>query len=165
MPIIVADAAAGARMQAGNIGSGGAPTESHGPSSQLVGTPDDHPEEIRGPITEADAARVFRAKMSLFQPCYVNAHETRPMRVQVRLSVQRDGHVTNISMSSNPPVPAIQTCLQSALATMTFPQPATAPLVLVYPLQFIPAARATATVRGRTGTTPATTTRPRPPAH
>lgn len=140
-------------MQTVNVGSGGAPTDSHGPTTQLVGTTDDHPEEIRGPITEADAARVFRSKMSLFQPCYNDAHETRPMRVQVRLSVQRDGHVTNVSMSSNPPVPAIQTCLATALQRVTFPQPATAPLVLVYPIQFAPPPRAT-TTRGRP-TTPA----------
>ncbi len=162
VPMMSSDAGAGGRIQTGNVGSGGAPTDSHGPSSQLIGTTDDHPEEIRGPISAADAARVFRSKMPLFQPCYTNAREVRPMRVSVRLSVQRDGHVTNISMSANPPSPAVQACLQTALQAMIFPTPTAAPLVLVYPLQFAPPVRGPVTGRGRP-TTPAV--RPRTTGH
>ncbi|MBL8685701.1 MAG: AgmX/PglI C-terminal domain-containing protein [Myxococcales bacterium] len=136
--------AADARLQAANVGSGSSPTESRGPSGELRGTTDDHPEAITGPITEADAARVVRSKMSQLQPCYDRARTADrrlgAVRVNLRLTIERDGRLRPPQVNAVPANPAIVTCLTTALSAMTFPRPATAPLVLQYPLQFAPPA-------------------------
>ena len=140
--INVADAGADARLQAANVGSGSSPTESHGPSGELRGTSDNHPEAITGPITEADAARVIRSKMAQLQPCYDQARSANrrlaAVRANLRLTIERDGRLRAPSVAVNPANPAMVTCLTAALNAMTFPRPATAPLVLQYPLQFTP---------------------------
>jgi hypothetical protein len=151
-PTFNSDAGASdARLQAANVGSGSSPTESRGPSGELRGTTDDHPEAITGPITEADAARVVRSKMNQLQPCYDRARTADrrlgAVRVNLRLTVERDGRLRPPLVNAVPANPAIVTCLTTALSAMTFPRPATAPLVLQYPLQFVP---------------PATTRRPPP---
>jgi hypothetical protein len=153
---VAADGGTGTRLEAANVGSGVSPTESHGPSGQLRGTSDDHPEEIRGPITEVDAARVIRSKMSQLQPCYDQARAANrrlgAVRVNLRLTIERDGRLRPPSLNANPANPAMVTCLTTALAAMTFPRPAAAPLVIQYPLQFAPpvaAPRGRATPRPR----------------
>jgi hypothetical protein len=136
--------ASDARLQAANVGSGSSPTESHGPSGQLRGSADTHPEAITGPITEADAARVIRSKMPQLQPCYDQARAADrrlgAVRANLRITIERDGRLRPPSVAINPANPAMATCLTTALGAMTFPRPATAPLVLQYPLQFTPPA-------------------------
>jgi hypothetical protein len=131
-----------ARLQAANVGSGSAPTESHGPNAQLRGSDDSHPEAITGPITEADAARVIRSKMPQLQPCYDQARAADrrlgAVRATLRITIERDGRLRSPSVTVMPVNPTLATCLTTALAAMTFPRPATAPLVLQYPLTFVP---------------------------
>jgi hypothetical protein len=152
-PLIILDGGSDARLQAANVGSGSAPTESRGPQTELRGTSDDRPEEIIGPITEADAARVIRSKMAQLQPCYDRARaadrQLGPVRVNLRLTIERDGRLRPPQVNANPAHPAIVSCLAGALETMVFPRPATAPLVLQYPLQFTPPAAAPVRRSGR----------------
>lgn len=133
-----------ARLQAANVGSGTSPTESHGPNAQLRGADDSHPEAITGPITEADAARVIRSKMAQLQPCYDQARTADrrlgAVRANLRLTIERDGRLRSPSVAVMPVNPTLATCLTTALGAMTFPRPATAPLVLQYPLMFTPPA-------------------------
>lgn len=142
LPNYNSDAGADARMQAANVGSGSSPTESRSPNSELRGSGDDHPEAITGPITEADAARVIRSKMPQLQPCYDRARTADrrlgAVRANLRLTIERDGRLRAPTVAVNPANPEMVTCLTTALAAMTFPRPATAPLVLQYPLQFTP---------------------------
>jgi hypothetical protein len=131
-----------ALLRVANIGTGNAPTESRGPTTQPRGVTDHHPEEIQGPISEADAARVIRSKMPQLQPCYTQAlaanRRLGPVRVSVQLTIERDGHLRPPSLQSTPANPAMLTCLTGAFSSMTFPRPATAPLILRYPLMFAP---------------------------
>ncbi len=143
VPMSMADGGADVTLlRVANVDTGRAPTESRAPTAQLRGVTDDRPEEIRGPISEADAARVMRSKMPALQPCYTQAlaanRRLGAVRVTVQLTIERDGRLRSPALQSTPALPALVTCLTTTLAAMTFPRPATAPLILRYPLMFAP---------------------------
>ncbi|MDP3277296.1 MAG: AgmX/PglI C-terminal domain-containing protein [Deltaproteobacteria bacterium] len=151
-PSFTSDGGTDARIASNNVGSGNGPTVSSGPSSALSGSADSHPEAITGPINEADAARILRSRMSQLQPCFDQAR-TRDRRftaarVNVRLTIERDGRVRPPLLNVNPANPEMLSCLNTAIVAMTFPRPATSPLVLSYPMNFVPAPTA-APVRPR----------------
>lgn len=153
-------------IAAANVGTGTAATTATAPTTELRGSGGPAPDAITGPIGPGDAARLIRAQMPRLRPCYDRARATRPTlagRVEVRLTIARDGRVTHATAAGLPEAPEVATCIADVLRQTVFPQPEGGSLQIVYPLVFAPepasVAPARGRSRGRTAARPATRSR------
>jgi hypothetical protein len=129
------------RITAADVGSGQAPSTAAAPTTELRGAAAPSPDEFSGPIGPGDAARLVRARMSQFQPCYDQARATRPTlagRVELRFTIGPGGRVTQAGASGMPDAPEVATCLTAALRAATFPAPAAGSVQMIYPVMFSP---------------------------
>lgn len=133
--------------QSGNegasLGSGAGPSQAAGPQGELRGPTEPTPDQITGPITAADAARIVRAMMPQLQPCYETARHANPRlsgRLELRFTIARDGRVSRAQAYGMPEAPDVATCLAGVLQRTHFPRPEGGDLQLFYPVTFEPPA-------------------------
>jgi hypothetical protein len=130
------------RQDATQVGTGAASATESTPSSQdLRGPTAPAPDEITGPIGPGDAARLIQAQMPRLRPCYEQARTTHPDlagRIEVRLTIDRNGRVTRSIATGMPEAPEVATCMADTLRQTMFPRPENGSLQFIYPLNFVP---------------------------
>lgn len=104
-------------------------------------------DEQRGPGCDMDgiiaAIRPLRQPGDRIPACYINnVRPPRQGKMLVRFSLTPDGRATGWQWTKDEfALPALQACLQEALASVTYPAPGDKPCQVVYPFTFIPEVR------------------------
>lgn len=156
---------AGTPPPAVTIGGGNTAGNDHGPTGSLSGPAGPPPGEITGPIGPTDAARVMQSQIDRLRPCYDRARATRPTlagRIEMRVTINRVGSVTQASADGMPDAPDVAPCIAAALRGLSFPRPEGNTLTLIHPITFVPppAPPRAAPARGRGAVSPQRATQP-----
>ena len=86
--------------------------------------------------------RIVRQNFGRFRLCYENGLRSSPSlagRVAVRFVIGRDGAVSSVGNGgSDLPDPAVISCVVRAFYGLSFPQPDSGIVTVVYPIMFSP---------------------------
>lgn len=117
----------------GTIGGGGARSS---PSLRQGKT------EVNGRLPPEVIQRIVRQNFGRFRLCYEKALRAKPDlagTVRTKFVIERDGSVKDVKDDkSDLKDPAVVACVTKAFANLSFPQPESGVVTVVYPIIFIP---------------------------
>lgn len=97
---------------------------------------------VSGNLPPEVIQRIVRQNFGRFRLCYENGLRNNPNlqgRVSVRFVIGRDGAISNVgNAGSDMPDSGVVSCIVRAFYTMSFPQPESGIVTVVYPLKFSP---------------------------
>jgi hypothetical protein len=98
--------------------------------------------DLKGHLPPEVIQRIVRQNYGRFRLCYENGLRNNPSlhgRVEVRFVIGRDGAVSNVSNgNSDMPDSSVVKCVVSAYYGLSFPQPDSGIVTVVYPIMFSP---------------------------